>query len=365
MTVLDTSRRVLRTASLDLIAGLQAPTGAFPACSTFAVYQYSWLRDGTYIALALDVAGRHMPASAFHRWVGGVIEHMSPAIDAVLAHRAAGLVPDASLLLPTRYTLDGEVEQPNDDAWPTVQLDGYGVWLWGLRHHLDGRLCPDSLRSPVRKVADYLVATWDLPCYDCWEEFGDRRHTSTLGAIAAGLAAAAGLLSDGAYQRVADEVVAWMRRECVVDGCLVKGPQDHRADASLLTLAVPLEVFDPFDPVMAAAAHRIEQELVSPGGGVYRYLGDTYYGGGAWLIEACWLGLYDLATGRPGDARRCQDWVIAHVDHQMGLPEQVTDEAQVPEMVQPWIEKWGPPASPLLWSHAMFVLLDEALDGAA
>ena len=47
----------LRTASVDLMTRLQAPTGAFPACPTFAVYRYSWLRDGTYIALALDTAG--------------------------------------------------------------------------------------------------------------------------------------------------------------------------------------------------------------------------------------------------------------------------------------------------------------------
>jgi GH15 family glucan-1,4-alpha-glucosidase len=343
------------------MAALQAPTGAFPACPTFAVYQYSWLRDGTYIALALDTAGRTDEASAFHEWVAGVVERMAPAIDAVLATRAAGGVPSRDELLPTRYTLDGDLEPPSDDQWPTVQLDGYGVWLWGLRQHLGGAPCPARLREAVSRVADYLVATWDLPCYDCWEESGDRRHTSTLGAIAAGLEAAGDLLDDARYRQVAADVVAWIRQWCVVDGSLVKGPEDDRVDASLLALAVPLGVVDPCDPLMEATARRIEEELVSPGGGVWRYRGDTYYGGGAWLLLTCWLGLYEVATGRTDVARTRAAWVVAQADEDLRLPEQLVGEAQTPSMVAPWVEHWGTPASPLLWSHAMYVLLDEAL----
>jgi GH15 family glucan-1,4-alpha-glucosidase len=347
------------------MSALQARSGAFPACPTFAVYQYSWLRDGTYIALALDAAGRTAAASAFHDWVVGVVERMAPAIDAVVATRAAGAVPAQQDLLPTRYTLDGGLEPPSDDQWPTVQLDGYGVWLWGLAAHLGPRECPERMRTAVRLVADYLTATWDLPCYDCWEEFGDRRHTSTLGAIAAGLRSAGALLDDERYGATAEAVVDWIRRHCVADGTLAKGPEDARVDASLLTLAVPLRVLEPTDPVMRATAARIERELVSPGGGVWRYRGDTYYGGGAWLLLTCWLGLYEVAVGEVEEARGRAVWAASHADAQMRMPEQVVSESQEPAMVQPWVDKWGTPASPLLWSHAMYLLLDEALRRAA
>lgn len=358
---INTRCDALRRASIDLITGLQAPSGAFPACPTFAAYRYSWLRDGTYIALALDAAGRSGEASAFHDWVGRVVEHMSPVIDAVVAARAAGRVPERDELLPTRYLLDGTVEEPSGDVWPTVQLDGYGVWVWGLREHLRGAACPEHLRAAVRAVADYLVATWDLPCYDCWEEFGDRRHTSTLGAVAAGLSAAGDLLRDDGCRRASAAVVAWIRYHCVVDGSLVKGPEDDRVDGSLLTLAVPLRVFDAHDPLMTTTARRIQDEIVSPGGGVWRYRGDTYYGGGAWLLLTCWLGLYEAELGRTDDARTRLAWAASHADADLHLPEQVISEAQEPSMVPPWVEKWGTPASPLLWSHAMYVLLDEAI----
>ncbi|HEY0119609.1 MAG TPA: glycoside hydrolase family 15 protein [Cellulomonas sp.] len=357
----DTGCEALRRASIDLITGLQAPSGAFPACPTFAVYRYSWLRDGTYIAVALDTVGRSAEASAFHDWVGRVIDRMSPAIDAVVAMRAAGRIPEQGDLLPTRYTLEGAVEEPSDDEWPTVQLDGYGVWIWGLREHLGGALCPQHLRAAVRAVADYLVATWDLACYDCWEEFGDRRHTSTLGAIAAGLAAAGDLVDEEAYRQASATVVSWVRDHCVVDGSLVKGPQDDRVDGSLLTLAVPLRVFDPDEPLMKTTVRRIQDEIVSPGGGVWRYRGDTYFGGGAWLLLTCWLGLYEAELGRLDDARRRLAWAVSHADAELRLPEQVVSDAQVPSMVQPWVTKWGTPASPLLWSHAMYLLLDDAI----
>jgi hypothetical protein len=29
-------------------------------------------------------------------------------------------------------------------------------------------------------------------------------------------------------------------------------------------------------------------------------------------------------------------------------------------MIEPWVRRWGPVATPLLWSHAMFVIAEAA-----
>jgi hypothetical protein len=42
------------------------------------------------------------------------------------------------------------------------------------------------------------------------------------------------------------------------------------------------------------------------------------------------------------------------------LPEQ-TGELLRPDRYRPWVEKWGEPASPLLWSHAMYLTLLDVL----
>jgi hypothetical protein len=38
----------------------------------------------------------------------------------------------------------------------------------------------------------------------------------------------------------------------------------------------------------------------------------------------------------------------------------VTGASQFADDVEPWLERWGPVATPLLWSHAMF-LISEAV----
>ena len=55
-----------------LLAG-QAPSGALIASPTFPVYRYAWLRDGSFCAQALEVAGETAAATAFHRWAARAI----------------------------------------------------------------------------------------------------------------------------------------------------------------------------------------------------------------------------------------------------------------------------------------------------
>jgi GH15 family glucan-1,4-alpha-glucosidase len=61
-------------------------------------------------------------------------------------------------------------------------------------------------------------------------------------------------------------------------------------------------------------------------------------------------------------ARAALDWIAAHATPAGELPEQSQDHLLAPGDYQPWVEKWGPPPCPLLWSHAMFLDLALALD---
>jgi GH15 family glucan-1,4-alpha-glucosidase len=104
----------------------------------------------------------------------------------------------------------------------------------------------------------------------------------------------------------------------------------------------------------------VERELVSPGGGVYRYLGDTYYGGGEWLLLTATLGRAYLRRGAPGDRERAQAalaWIEAQAASDGTLPEQVATRALHPERIDEWVRAWGPSARPLLWSHATYLSL--------
>ncbi len=67
----------LRVRSIDIIGQYQAQSGAFVACPNFDAYKYCWLRDGTFIAYAMDRVGRHDSARRFYRWVNTAIGKMA------------------------------------------------------------------------------------------------------------------------------------------------------------------------------------------------------------------------------------------------------------------------------------------------
>jgi GH15 family glucan-1,4-alpha-glucosidase len=357
MTVTTLTVGDLVETSARVIAHGQAPSGAYIASPTFSQYGYGWLRDGAYCALAMDAVGHDGSAAAFHRWVAGVLESQRDRVGAIVRRLEEGGAVPTGEMLPTRYTLDGAVERDAGEAWPNFQLDGYGTWLFALHSHLAGRDAGE-LRGAVRLAAEYLAATWRLPCFDYWEESGDRRHTSTLASIAAGLRAAARLLDDPSLDEVADDVLGDLFARCVHDGAFTKGPDDLRVDASLVSLATPFGLVPADDPVVAATIARVRVELASPSGGIRRYLGDTYYGGNPWLLLTAWLGWHDRVTGHDEGRRHARDWVLGHAGPDGSLPEQLTGEAQAPHYVQPWVDRWGPVADPLLWSHAKFLLLE-------
>jgi len=126
-------------------------------------------------------------------------------------------------------------------------------------------------------------------------------------------------------------------------------------------VATPYGLLSPTDPVMQATLIQIEADLHRPGGGVYRYLGDIYYGGGEWVLLAAWLGWHYALNGEVERARELLHWVEAQADADGNLPEQVSTHLLAPNRYAEWKMRWGVVAKPLLWSHAMYLLLYETL----
>jgi isomaltose glucohydrolase len=364
----------LAARSVDILLAGQDSSGAFLASPTFPVYRFAWLRDGSFCARALDAVGRSDRAALFHRWVERTVVAHREQVEAAIAELTAGQMPAPEDILPARFVVDGRRELPGEalgEVWPNYQLDGSGIWLFELASHVrlaaaanaadaagpDRDANADFDRASVTLVADYLAAAWRTDCYDCWEEFGDGQHSATYAAVAAGLAAAAELLDEPRYASVADEVGAALRTTFVRDGRLCKGDKDDRVDASLLWCAVPLALFAPDDPVMRATAAAVRADLRGRTGGVYRYVGDTYYGGGEWILLTAWLGWYDAVTGNTDGVAAARDWIRSAATATLDLPEQTTNGVQDPDMVESWVKRWGPVATPLLWSHAMYLVM--------
>jgi GH15 family glucan-1,4-alpha-glucosidase len=219
-------------------------------------------------------------------------------------------------------------------------------------------------RAAAELVTRYLHVAGAAPCYDCWEEHAQSRHTSTLAAVIAGLTTAAELLDDQSSAARAAELRAVLDAEHVRAGSFTKHNGTDAVDASLLWLATPFGMAPADDPTMRRTAYRIADELTGPTGGIRRYLGDTFYGGGEWILLTAWLGWYLATLGDLDGAQWHLAWVEATATPQGYLPEQIITAPQEPGMVAAWVDKWGPVATPLLWSHAMHLTLAHQLNQA-
>ena len=113
------------------------------------------------------------------------------------------------------------------------------------------------------------------------------------------------------------------------------------------------------DPIARATVAKIERDL--KGGGVHRYATDTYYGGGEWILLTAWLGWHYAAAGQPDQAAACLAWIERQADPNLDLAEQVHVNLIAPEKLPEWQARWGPVATPLLWSHAQYLILWKAL----
>ena len=352
--------------SIEIILANQHLSGAYVACPNFPTYRYTWFRDASFVAYAMDRAGQHESAARFHAWAACAVQARATVIQCGLKKAARGKPLADGDILHTRLTLEGQdVAQEN---WGNFQLDGFGTWLWALGQHQ--QLCHEPLPAEwlaaASLVAGYLAALWSRPCYDCWEEHPDKVHPYTLAAIYGGLKVYAEWAEQGIVTGLAPEacrqtlaaIRATIHLHFVYEGHFVKFSGEPAVDASLLGLAVPYGVVAPDDPLMAATVAEIERTLLN--GGLRRYPTDTYYGGGEWILLTAWLGWYYREAG--GEARQPKveqilAWIEAHAAPDGSLPEQAAEHLNDLAHYQPWLSKWGPIASPLLWSHAKYMIL--------
>jgi GH15 family glucan-1,4-alpha-glucosidase len=342
--------------SVESILRNQKSNGAIIASPDFDQYHFCWLRDGSFCAYALDVAGEHEASALYHSWVSQAVDDISSIIDDVIERSQRGETLDPSHMPPARFSLGGSTVV---DGWPNFQIDGYGTWLWALGQHLQSTgqsEVPDQFRESVVRVGRYLATFALSPCYDVWEESGTAVHSSTLACVYGGLSTAGRLLNDGDLLDSAATVRGQLLDDAARNGYFVKSSESNAVDSSLLWLSTPFAAVEPNNGYFAHTVDKIVGELTF-NGGLRRYATDTFYGSGAWPVLTGSLGLHYLAVNDTAGARRCRDWISDHFDRLGRLGEQFGGEERDAEHFREWVGRWGPSAQDLTWSHAMYVVL--------
>ncbi|HEY3437096.1 MAG TPA: glycoside hydrolase family 15 protein [Actinotalea sp.] len=355
-----------------VIAGNQDPGGAYPASPTFSAYQgYAWLRDGAFTAEGMSRYGDVASVARFHDWVDRVLTSRADQVAGLVSDARRGKEPPLAAMLPTRFTFDG---LNGSDPWWDFQTDGYGMWLWSVVTHARRHDVPLARWAAGITVAvDYVTAFWDRACYDWWEEHVEARHVSTLAALHGGLEAvlrtglldptreaAARAASDGARDLALAQGTSAGRAADASAPHLTKWLGSVEVDGSLAACVVPFGLVPVRSPLAQATLDAVSRDL-DVDGGVHRFRADVFYGGGQWLLLSCLLGWNLAVAGDRDGALRHLRWVLAHATPTGDLPEQVPDHLLHPESRQEWLDRWGPVATPLLWSHGMLLILADEL----
>lgn len=349
---------LLRDVSIRVILENQSLSGAYIASPSFPVYNYSWIRDGAFIADAMLDHKQIQSASLFHNWVSSVVLSRRNKISTLIQRNRSGenIAPDEHL--HCRYTVDGK---ESDEPWTNFQLDGFGTWIWSLdRFQSHGNSLTTENIQATELLIPYLAEFWSADSFDWWEESFGHQHVATLGSISTGLKACSTWSSISQKNRslastVARQIRLHISENLNSDSRLTKWIGGTGLDGSLASLIAPFGLYPPDSIIARRTILAIEQELGLFG--TYRHLDDVYFGGGKWLILSSFLALAILELGDSEKPRAILEWLASTADENLQLPEQLPTPLLHPGQRKEWIDKWGEPAQPLLWSHAMYLKL--------
>ena len=332
-------------------------------------YSYVWPRDGAMIGLAFDKAGYRDVTRRFFEFMARCQE---PAGYLMHKYRSDGVL--GSSWHP--WMINGEAQLP-------IQEDETSSILFALWKHYekykDIEFIEDMYNSFIEPAADflcdYIEPSTGLPqaSFDLWEEkYGT--STYTCASVYAGLMASARfaqLLGKVGPAR-SYEVVASRVKQAMVDvlygenkGYFVKHVlhkddeliYDNVVDTSSLYALQLFEVFELDDPRVVSTLRAVEEKLQLHGNsrGFVRYQGDNYYkqhdaaSPNPWVICTLWVARYYIATATTKDdlvyPLELLEWTSSHASSSGTLSEQMQPDTR--EHLS---------ASPLVWSHAEFVL---------
>jgi GH15 family glucan-1,4-alpha-glucosidase len=294
----------LAARSVEIILDSQAASGAYPASPSFSQYRdFCWFRDGAFIAEAMSRVGETESAERFFDWCAEIVRR----------------VPAGPW--DSRYRLDGSSDPVS--WWPHRQFDGLGLWVWAMKNHIERHRVASRWSDAAEATQVFLAEHWSEPCHDWWEERSGV-HAATLGCVWAALP-----------------------RDDIASGARAARERERLDGSHAFLVVLGLAGVD----VLA----QLERTL-----GYHRHLEDEYYGGGEWPVIAGLVGWARLVNGLDPTPQRA--WIESHAESGGALPEQAGEQLR-PSFYGTWVARWGPPASPLLWSHAMYLIVDALLTG--
>ncbi|PIZ00265.1 hypothetical protein COY62_03485 [bacterium (Candidatus Howlettbacteria) CG_4_10_14_0_8_um_filter_40_9] len=338
--LLEISKKVLQDSSLENGAIVAANTDNNYYPKNVVDYRYVWPRDAAFTIYSANLLGLYDIQKSFIKW---------------LLERAEGFSEMG--ILYQRYATNGARAQRMGDQY---QPDQAGALLWALTEN-DNKTGKDY-RKTVQLLADGLCKNWrgthfDIQTHDLWEETSilpnkDNNLTYSLAASAYGLRNAYVILEEKKWLRASKEMVASIKNTRLdYYPKIIDKAVDTGIDASGIGLVWPFQSFE-IDEKLLNSLKLVEKKLLTQEG-VHRYVGDEYdgmlehmefvdEGAGGWPLLTFW---YIIGLSKIGREKEADELFKKYINNFKDyIPEQVFDNKDQISV------------SPLVWSHAMFVI---------
>lgn len=345
--MIKTSKQVITDCSLENGALVAANITKKYYPESAKSYFFVWPRDSSYTCIAADIAGIVDIQEKFFNWC---------------LNRAEGF--EETGLFFENYHPNGLMVSNR------FQPDQTGTMLFAIYHHYRKNLeDAEKFYNLIEKAANGICNCWDNDHFkrvanDLWEErfaFPDLKDnfTYSLAACISGLKCANQMINNKKWVTTANQMKKQLEKHFVGKAFVRSYGKliDNSIDASTLGLIYPFEIYDANDSKIVSTINQIENTIVI-NGGLHRYKFDVYdgwtyhnlkrnKGGGAWPLLNFWMSIYHSLRGEKDKAKRYYKWVLDKVGNY--IPEQIFEnDVQVS-------------VSPLVWSHAMFIISSKFL----
>ena len=323
-------------------------------------YSYCWPRDAVFITRAFDIVGMEKETDMFYSSFCKKTQNKNGSWE-------------------QRFYTDGHLAP----SWG-YQIDETASVVYGVYDHYKKvkskdflknnlKMCENAVIFLEKYVSDILDKKFAFQkSYDLWEEY-EGISLYSIATIFGAYNAAIEMFTDAKklfeeknrlkiealnkqiklleVQRVALKEYALVHFFDEEKKTYVRNQDDRKLDMSILGAVVPFGMFTAKEKNVLNTVEKINMTLRTFTGGYIRYEGDTYMGGyNPWPISTLWMALYNLEVGNDKEAIENFKFVLNSISENGFLGEQVNNEIMRPC----WIIG-------LTWSHAMFIIVLEAL----
>jgi len=344
--LIETSKEVILDCCLENGAIVASNTDKDYYSKNVGSYRYVWPRDAAFLLYAANLLNIKNIQKPFIKWLLNRAENFSE-----------------TGMLFQRYTTNGAKDPYLGFQY---QPDQAGALLWALLEIY--KKLDDDVERTVRLLANGLCKNWDGKCfktstYDLWE--GRQTFPSlednfiyTLATCSFGLYQVYEKLGNDKWLKVSKEMKSVLRRSGKDYYPRLWGKlPDKRIDASVLGLVWPFRVVDR-DRKLLNSIKLVKEKLLIPQG-IKRYEDDEYdgrienlslwqKGAGGWSLLTFWYIIALLKTNKKEEAKQLFNNYLKRFKNNY-IPEQLFDN------------KIQVSASPLCWSHSMFIIASKEL----